>query len=1223
MYKFFTLILFLLPLGCLAQFTITGKLLNQDDKKPVANASVFLDNATIGNASANNGSFILTGVPSGKYTLVVSIIGFETFTETVIVNRKNIKMDDIYLTPKTHALKEVFVKPDPFRDNNIYMFKEEFIGKSELADQCKILNPEVLTISYDKSTNTLSASSDGFLDIENDGLGYKIRYLLADFQYCDRVDSPKLKYRGSVLYESLKGSPAQQRRWEKARQDVYANSAMHFYRALIGDRLTQEGFKMQQYAYVPNPERRPDTLIAARIAHYQELVTISNGGEGAVNELKYWKKIQKQNNSLPRMVRKLYSYQMNQQDIVSLTDQPGIYAIGCDTDQLFILYDKNGHFDRNFNINHINNSELHYTHSTASNTVATLITFLSTYAFIDRNGIIIDPYDIFYTGAWGNMREADLLPSDYEVPEAVEQVPVDSTVLKNITAKMQNYALKHAIEKAYLHFDKPYYAAGDTMYFKAYVTIGGRHILSGLSGVLHVDLVNSDNVVAQSLNLQLADGVAWGDFALPDSMSKTNYHIRAYTQWMRNESHPQFFEKAIPVGGKAGISIPAGAVKPPTASAGPDVQFLPEGGRLVTGLNSKVAFKAVDHNGLGINIKGEVIDNDGHQLCTFSSAHLGMGYFSLQPKEGKTYKAKITYANGTTATFDLPLADNSGIALSVGMNDSTQMALINITANKSAYQQNHNKDYTLVIYSGGSLTNFICKLDSPTITVDIFKRVLRTGIARITVFSPTGEPLCERQLFIQNYDGLKLDVKSDKTSYTKREKVNIKLNAVDDDGAPAPGHFSVAVTDEGKVPVDESNENTIMTNLLLTSDLKGYVEQPNYYFLPKNTDAASNLDLLMLTQGYRGFEWKEVLKSDTTTAITYPPENWTQLSGKVTTLAGKPVANGKITLLSTKQNIAMDTTTDKNGNFIFTGINISDTTKLVLHATMKNGNSAVNIKLDKPVYPPVNGLDTDEYKMSDEALAAMKKMYEDNRLSGKAGIVLKQVDVKSAKITHGPQLSHSANLNGPGRADFVLMGDKLQPGCVNLLDCLKGVIPGVMYQNNIIYSMHTHYELNGPRQPMAIIIDGQINEQGAESGEEILQRLDPNSIYSIEVLLNLSYLTIYGSKAAGGAIIITTKTGGEFNNTQTSGNGTVYYTFNGFYKAHTFYSPKYDVAEPVANKPDLRTTIFWNPELVTDKDGNATFDLYNSDGTGTYRVVVEGIDENGNIGRRVYHYSVK
>ena len=150
---------------------------------------------------------------------------------------------------------------------------------------------------------------------------------------------------------------------------------------------------------------------------------------------------------------------------------------------------------------------------------------------------------------------------------------------------------------------------------------------------------------------------------------------------------------------------------------------------------------------------------------------------------------------------------------------------------------------------------------------------------------------------MQNYDQLNIGVNSDKSSYTKREKVKIALNVKNRAGDPSSGHFSVSVTDESKVPQDEHYENTIISNLLLTSDLKGNIEQPNYYFTDTSANARKNLDVLMLTQGYRRFEWKRVLDS-TKTPLAYQPERGLEISGMVKNLSGKPIANGTVTLLS-------------------------------------------------------------------------------------------------------------------------------------------------------------------------------------------------------------------------------------------------------------------------------------------------------------------------------------
>src|SRR5581483_1234251 len=163
----------------------------------------------------------------------------------------------------------------------------------------------------------------------------------------------------------------------------------------------------------------------------------------------------------------------------------------------------------------------------------------------------------------------------------------------DIVSKLKDFASHHPTEKAYLHFDKPYYAAGDTMYFKAYVTLGEQHKLSTLSGLLHVDLINSDGKFDQSIKLKLDSGIAWGDFALPDSLPSGNYRVRAWTNWMRNDPG-SFFERVITIGSvKAPAGVPESVVKQPApASLLPNLQFLPEGGSLVEGVPCRVAFKA-------------------------------------------------------------------------------------------------------------------------------------------------------------------------------------------------------------------------------------------------------------------------------------------------------------------------------------------------------------------------------------------------------------------------------------------------------------------------------------------------------------------------------------------------------------------------------------------------------------------------------------------------------
>ncbi|MDB5123821.1 MAG: hypothetical protein JWP94_1950 [Mucilaginibacter sp.] len=788
-----------------------------------------------------------------------------------------------------------------------------------------------------------------------------------------------------------------------------------------------------------------------------------------------------------------------------------------------------------------------------------------------------------------------------------------------IVTKLKTFSYNHIAEKAYLHFDKPYYATGDTIYFKAYVTLGEKHEPSNLSGVLHVDLINIKNKIDQSIKLRLQDGIAWGDFTLPDSLPAGNYRVRAYTQWMQNEGEDAFFYQTIPIASITNNKIPESIVRHPAQipNKKADVQFFPEGGSLTTGIRSKVAFKAIGNNGLGIDVKGTITDNENKEIMAFTSEHLGMGYFYLTPQEGKIYKAKLTFADGTQNTIDLPKPEAKGIVLTIN-NDSIPKASVTIIANKVYYAENKDKDHTLLIYSGGIATTVPCKLDSTMITMDILKRRLHTGIATVTLFSPAGEPLCERLLFIQNYDQLNLDVNADKMVYTKRQKVNIQLNIKDRAGNFSAGHFSVSVTDESKVSVSENNENTILTSLLLTSDVKGYVEQPNYYFIDTGEAARKNLDLVMLTHGYRRFEWRKVLNSEYP-LIAYQPEKGLEISGQVKNLFGKPIAKGTITLLPSKGGPLVSSIADDKGLFHFSNLVFYDTTRFVLSAVNARGKNSTKLIYfaDKP--EPFIMLNQQYYTQNIQTTAL--SAYIDNTKKERnewinygrgKGIMLKEVKIRDVKLDDKYK---TQSLAGAGHADQVLHSEDIKYGAL-LSTALNGRLHSIMFNGGFPFLTI------GNSGPMSVYVDGTRLDMDPKTNPYGIDQLNPVDIETIEVLKYASS-SIYGMDGGSGVLVITTKQGGGRNIKDIASIGILPVAPVGFYKAREFYSPKYENPDLYARRIDLRSTIYWQPEVQTDRNGSASFDYYSADGTGTYKMVVEGIDEKGNLGRRVYRYKVK
>lgn len=874
----------------------------------------------------------------------------------------------------------------------------------------------------------------------------------------------------------------------------------------------------------------------------------------------------------------------------------------------------------------------------------------------------------------------------------------DDDIIARVQRQLEKWTTSHPLEKVHLHLDKPYYTAGDDIWFKAYVFTGPLHRLQPDSGILNVELIDAQDSIKQSLKLQLHNGLAYGDFALPDTLHEGNYRIRAYTQYMLNAGSDYIFDKAISIGnvitnkvftktifntttqngrnivtadinytdangvvyagnavsysvilnnamlakgkgvtdanGNLHISLPAdnaallkqGRIVTGLAGTGSgtiyksipvrimaghaDVQFFPEGGNLVNGLPTRIAFKAIGTDGLGVAIKGTVTNTKGEEIAQINAQHLGMGAFTFTPQAGDSYKVNITYPDGTKESIALPKAADNGYVLKVVELGKDDLRLLIASAKGTTDQfvivgQSAGKVYYSArsTAGGGAFSTTISKSKFPS------------GVAQFTLFSESGEPLNERLVFIQNpVDKLNLAITADNQSYRPRQKVGLSIDAKDNEGKPAIGSFSVSVTDESKVPVDENTENNIFSSLLLTSDLKGYVEQPAYYFKNNDEKARADLDILMLTQGYHRFEWKSVL-NDAPSPNRYPVQKTFTISGRITTPSGAPVANGKVELINFDDGLLkLDTLTDQNGRFAFTDIIYADSLKFLIQARNAKNKRDVVIKMDT-VPPPsaANYKNWADLTVNDGGAVTIyaqnsKQLYFEQMKAGLGNhvISLKEVLIREKRIA----LKHSANLNGPGNADQVLLSkDLMNYGCVRLSDCLQGRLLGVLFNNGVPVTTR-----GGGR--MLIVIDG------IYSDASFMNSLNINDVQSIEVLRNIGTAGIYGGRGGNGVLIITTKRGDEPTYyPQQFGRGIKPYQPKGIYKSRTFYSPKYDV-KTIQKIADLRTTVFWKPDMVTP-GGKATVEYFNAGNTGTYRVVVEGIDSEGNIGRQVFRYKVE
>lgn len=671
---------------------------------------------------------------------------------------------------------------------------------------------------------------------------------------------------------------------------------------------------------------------------------------------------------------------------------------------------------------------------------------------------------------------------------------------------------------------------------------------------------------------------------------------------------------SLPDGSKVTKSIPLR-----NTSSRTDVQFLPEGGNLISGLPAKVAVKAISSNGRGMDVAGKILDDQGTEVLSFQTSNLGMGYFFLTPEKGRTYHAKLDIPNSETK-IELPKAQDSGYSLAVNNMDSTRIA-IKVMASADRLGQG---ELNLLAHRNGNVL-FMTKVptERQITSLSIPKKDLPSGIAAITLFSADNSPIAERIVFIDNTtDKIALDISGLREAYGRKENVELGLSA-NTGTAPVQGSFSVSVTNASVVAPDTDNETNILTSMLLTSELKGYVERPNRYFQGRDVTARAQLDELMLTQGWRKIEWRDL---NAQKMPVFAAEKELQINGTLIS-GGKPLANGKVSLMSSSRGIfAIDTIADANGRFSFDKLSFTGTRSFAVQARTEKDKRNLDIRLDvlnpELVNKSKNMADT-ETDVNNSLKTYLKENTAYILQKEKSGFIsrvnkLKQVEIVGKKSAKAP---NSANLNGIDVADAILTSDDLKNAPL-LSQFLTGRLLGVNIENGFAFNNRDKTRmwvyLDGVRVVGPLPDTGYSGGVAVDEGSMSLDDFVVNDIESIEILRDIAKTTVYGTSA--GVILITTK---KFNENIASkvAPGIISTVQKGYYANRQFYSPKYEGKDDTT--PDLRTTAYWNPHLVSGKDGRANISFFNPDQPGTYRLVIEGIDAFGNLARKTLQYQVK
>ena len=836
-----------------------------------------------------------------------------------------------------------------------------------------------------------------------------------------------------------------------------------------------------------------------------------------------------------------------------------------------------------------------------------------------------------------------------------------------------NFSLMERIpkEKLYLHLDKPFYGAGEKIWFKGYLVNATTHQDNSQSNFIITELINRSDSIVERKKIRRDSLGFHNAFTLPATLPAGDYYLRGYSNWMLNEDPDFFFSRNIKIGNSIDntivssieyqqeddthytakikftsnvqavfenttikylylengkiknkgkkktdengwISISLPDLKSPAArrievefddpqyiykrtfhlpvfTNDFDVKFFPEGGALLSIPHQNVAFKAQGADGFSKEVEGFLFNSKGDTLTNFRSEHNGMGIFTMNPVDNETYYVTVRTNDSITKRFDLPAIEPKGISIAM----SHYKQEIRYEIQKTEATEWPQKLF-LLAHTRGKLA--ILQPINPKRTFGKMNDSLFTeGITHFMLIDEQGNALSERLIFVPDHKPNQWQITADQPTYGKREKVSLQIAAKDNEGNPVEGTFSVSITDRKSIQPDSLADN-ILSNLLLTSDLKGYVEDPAYYFLNQDARTLRSIDYLMMTHGWRRHKMENVLRTPSLNFTNYIEKGQT-ISGRIMGFFGANVKKGPICVLAPKYNIIATTETDEKGQFIV-NTSFRDSTTFLVQARTKKGFAGVDILMDPPQYPVathkapyLNGAAT---FMEDYLMNTRDQYYMEGGM--------RVYNLKEVTVTAKRERPSSKSIYTWGINTYTVEEDRLQGYGQTAFDAASR-LPSVTITNG------SEIHIRNNSEPAIIVIDDIVYEDASD----ILKDIQVSDMSSISLLRGADAV-ILGPRASGGAVVITLKD--PRNLPARPAQGIITYTPLGYSESVEFYHPTYETPEKKnAQRSDFRSTVYWNPELRLDAEGKATIEYYTPDSTAPEDIIIEGVDKNGKVCR--------
>ena len=765
-------------------------------------------------------------------------------------------------------------------------------------------------------------------------------------------------------------------------------------------------------------------------------------------------------------------------------------------------------------------------------------------------------------------------------------LPALAASTQDIRQQFVNYQENNLQEKLFLHTDKSSYLAGEICWFKVYAVDAFFHRPLALSKLAYVEILDTANKPVLQAKIALNDGNGSGSFQLPYPMATGNYRLRAYTNWMKNWSPFFYFDKLLTVINTRS-AFPATVVK---KNARYDLHFFPEGGSLVNGCKSRVGFKLLADDGKGVAGTGIVTNEAGDTVARCSTLQFGLGSFEFTPVSGHTYKCLMTTTGDIKVEAELPAALPGGYT----MRADRVAGQLQVTVRASADREQAGSVYFFA-HTRGAVRNVQTRaLQQGSAVFLLDSNTLGEGISQLTVFNSAGQPLCERLVFSYPKQPLTIQLTGDTSTFT-RQRINLQL-FTRETRLPVAADMSMAVYRVDSL--QRADELDINNYLLLSADLSGRVESASWYFNNKTDTVIAAMDNLMLTHGWRRFNWDQV-SGAARPVLTFAPEHGGHMiEGRITkTATGMPVRDTWAYLsvpgLYTQFRNAVS---DEKGRVRFLMKDFYNDGEIFVQ-TDNQRDSSIGLEIQSPFSTQFAGgimpvLSTEKIRAA-ELLQRGTALQVQNEFNADRLRQFSPVDVDTANFYGKPDVAYQLD----NYVRFTTMEEVLR----------EYVMPVNVRKRNGHFLLPVFDQLQNQYftgEPL-LLIDGV-----PALNTDMLMAYDPLKIRKLEVVSRRYFL---GNMFFEGIVHFVTYKG-KLEGYELDPRATVI-DYDGLQAQRNFYSPVYETAQQRESRlPDFRNLLYWDPAVKTTASGRQELSFYSSDIPGDYIVVVQGLTANGQTG---------